>query len=302
MGIIVGLEGGGTKTGCAVIDEEGNPLAYAEGGPANLNFVSEEQQRESFRTALESALAGINAPVVALSYTVAGTFANWQWVLERLGNPLAFPVEESRMALISTGVEIAHGLSIVAGTGTLISLYWNDAHLRTVSGWGALLGDEGSAYDVAVRGLRAAVRAFDGRDPATQLVEAVRHHFGVEDLRALIPIVYQQGLQRHEIAQFAQVVVQTAQQGDARARQILTECATQLCEDALACVRGFVASEEALTVALTGGMFREPSPYREVFEACFLQAYPHAEFRTPVMAPAVAVAKIALRRYRARQT
>ncbi len=293
----MGLEGGGTKTGCAVLREDGTLLAYAEGGPANLNFVSEAEQRHAFQTALEGALASIDAPVLALGYTVAGTFANWQWVLERLGNPVAVPVEESRMAFISTGAEVAHGVVVIAGTGSLVSVYQNDVHVRTVGGWGALLGDEGSAYEVAIVGLRSAVRAYDGRDPDTMLIEAVKEQFGIDDLRALIPLVYQNGLRRHEIARFAQAVVRVAQAGDAIARQILKACATQLCEDALACAKGLFAPEESFPVALTGGMFREPSPYRETFEAGFKQVYPQVVFRTPVMEPAVAVAKVALNRY-----
>jgi hypothetical protein len=65
MGVIVGLEGGGTKTGCAVLTEQGERFAYAEGGPANLNFVDEATQRQSFEDALNSALRGIDAPVLS---------------------------------------------------------------------------------------------------------------------------------------------------------------------------------------------------------------------------------------------
>jgi len=103
-----------------VLSEQGERLAYAEGGPANLNFVDEATQRQSFEDALSGALAGIDAPVCALGYCVAGTRANWDWVLQRLGNPPAYPIEESRMAMLSTGVETAHGVAVVAGTGALI--------------------------------------------------------------------------------------------------------------------------------------------------------------------------------------
>ncbi len=298
MGVIIGLEGGGTKTGCAVLDERGNLLAYAEGGPANLNFVSEEQQRESFRQALEGALGGIVQPVLALGHCVAGTVANWGWVLERLGNPKAYPVEEGRMAFVSTGLDEAHGIAVIAGTGSLVSAFIKDELVHQVGGWGALLGDEGSAYDVALSAIRVAVRSWDGREFPTRLVNAVQDYFEVEDLRHLIPLFYQKGVPRHVVAGFAPKVIEVAQQRDWLAVRVLEGRATLLARDACACAQKVFSPLEEFPVALTGGMFRKPSPYRRAFEREFRRRFPNATFRTPQMQPAVATARVALRRWK----
>lgn len=295
MGIIIGIEGGGTKTGCAVLSEQGEPLAYAEGGPANLNFVDEATQRESFETALNDALQGIDEPILALGYTVAGTRANWDWLMERLGNPPAFAIEESRMAMLCIGVEVAHGVSVVAGTGSLVGGFKNDELVKQMGGWGALLGDEGSAYDVAMRGIRAAVRAWDGRDRESELIQAVREFFGVQDLRELVPLFYQKGVPRHKVAEFAQGVVATARKGDSTAKMILAQAGFDLARDAQACAALLFTCDDAFTVAMTGGMFKSRI-FRTAFEEFFARLFPHAEFLTPVMEPATAVAKAALQR------
>jgi len=295
MGIVVGIEGGGTKTGCAVLNEQGELLAYAEGGSANLNFVDEATQRQSFETALNGALQGIEAPVLGLGYTVAGTRANWEWLLNRLGHPPAFAIEESRMAMLSTGVEIAHGVSVVAGTGSLIGGFKRDELVLQMGGWGALLGDEGSAYDVAMRGIRRALRAWDGREPENGLIPAVQHFFHVSDLRELVPLFYQQGVPRHTVAAFAQVVIRTAEQGDAAAQQILEQAATDLAHDAQACATRLFTPEQEFTVAMTGGMFKSDR-FRDAFRSVLEPIFPHAAFRLPVMEPATAVAKAALRK------
>ena len=298
MGVIVGLEGGGTKTGCAVLSEQGERLAYAEGGPANLNFVDEATQRQSFEDALNSALQGIDVPVLALGYCVAGTRANWDWVLQRLGKPPAYPIEESRMAMLSTGVETAHGVAVVAGTGALIGGFVNDELKAQMSGWGALLGDEGSAYDVGMRAIRAAVRAWDGRDRETALVEAVQRYFGVRDLRELVPLFYERGAPRHVVAGFATHVVDTARADDMRAKFILRQAGEELARDALACAAKLFERDDIFTVAMTGGMFKSRI-FRRGFERAFELLFPYAEFREPVMPPAEAVARAALRRLRA---
>ncbi|MCS6919372.1 MAG: hypothetical protein NZM28_06345 [Fimbriimonadales bacterium] len=298
MGVIVGIEGGGTKTGCAVLNEQGERLAYAEGGPANLNFVDEATQRRSFETALEGALQGITEPVLALGYTVAGTRANWDWLLERLGNPPAFAIEESRMAMLSTGVEVADGIAVVAGTGSLIGGFRDDVLVKQMGGWGALLGDEGSAYDVAMRGIRAAVRAWDGRDRENGLIQAVQEFFGVQDLAELVPMFYQQGVPRHKVAEFAQSVVATARKGDSTAKMILARAGFELSRDAQACAALLFTREDTFAVAMTGGMFKSRI-FRTAFEEFFELIFPRADFLTPVMEPATAVAKAAWQRLRA---
>jgi N-acetylglucosamine kinase len=295
MGIVVGIEGGGTKTGCAVLNEQGKLLAYAEGGPANLNFVDEATQRESFETALNGALQGVQEPVLALGYAVAGTLANWEWLLKRLGNPPAFAIEESRMAMLSTGVEVAHGVSVVAGTGSLIGGFKNDELVLQMGGWGALLGDEGSAYDVAMQGIRAAVRAWDGRESKNVLIQAVQEFFGVQDLRELVPLFYQQGVPRHKVAEFAKSVVEKACGGDPVAAKILKRAGRDLARDARACAERLFTRADEFPVAMTGGMFKS-AIFRGGFEECFRQFFPHAKFLMPVMEPATAVAKAALKK------
>lgn len=294
MGVIVGIEGGGTKTGCAVLSEQGEVLAYAEGGPANLNFVDEATQRQSLEAAIRGAMANIHEPVRAVGYSVAGSRANWEWVLNLLGNPPAYAVEEARMAILSTGAEEAHGIAVIAGTGSLIAGFKHDQLVRQVGGWGALLGDEGSAYDVAVRALRCAVRAWDGRDRPTALVEAVQRFFGVQDLRELVPLFYRQGVPRHKVAEFAKSVVETARQGDLQARLILMRAGFELANDARVCAKSLFEREEEFPVALTGGMFKSKI-FRVAFREYFALFFPHAEFLRPVMEPAVAVARAVLR-------
>jgi len=297
MMVVVGLEGGGTKTGCAVLSERGKLLAYAEGGPANLNFVDATTQRQSFEDALNGALQGIDAPVQALGYCVAGTRANWDWVLQRLGNPPAYAIEEARMAMRSTGVKVAHGVAVIAGTGALIGGFTEDRLQVQMSGWGALLGDEGSAYDVALRAIRAAVRAWDGRDSATALVDAVQRAFGVHDLHGLVPLFYERGVPRHTVAAFAKHVVDTAQAGDRRARIILRQAGVDLARDAGACAARLFARNETFTVAMTGGMFKS-ALFRTAFQDAFRKRFPQAEFREPIMPTAAAAAYITLSRLR----
>jgi N-acetylmuramic acid 6-phosphate etherase len=108
-----------------------------------------------------------------------------------------------------------------------------DGALKTADGWGPWLGDEGGGAWIGASGLRAALRAHDGRGPSTALLEAARAHFGdpagwpaiAHDARAL--------------ASFAPDVI--AARGDAAAMAIVSVAAEMLANTARAAGEGPVA-------------------------------------------------------------
>ena len=70
------------------------------------------------------------------------------------------------------------GVVLIAGTGVVALAIGADGGLRTADGWGPWLGDEGGGAWIGAAGLRAALRAHDGRGPSTTLLDAARARFG----------------------------------------------------------------------------------------------------------------------------
>ncbi|MFK3979397.1 BadF/BadG/BcrA/BcrD ATPase family protein [Micromonospora sp. NPDC050397] len=70
------------------------------------------------------------------------------------------------------------GVAVVCGTGSGFLGADHRGRTRRVGGCEYLGSDEGSAFDLGWRGLRAAVRAADGRGPATGLVAALEARAG----------------------------------------------------------------------------------------------------------------------------
>lgn len=102
-----------------------------------------------------------------------------------LGDALLASVPATRVTVTSDAV-IAHagalggqpGVVLVVGTGVVALGIGADGALRTADGWGPWLGDEGGGAWIGAAGLRAALRASDGRGPATTLLDAARARFG----------------------------------------------------------------------------------------------------------------------------
>ena len=145
-----------------------------------------------------------------------------------------------RVAVTSDAV-IAHagaldgkpGVVLIAGTGVVALAIGADGALRTADGWGPWLGDEGGGAWIGAAGLRAALRAHDGRGPSTTLLDAARARFGAPETWPA------QLTGAAAVASFAPDVL--AAQGDAAALAIVSAAAEALAATARAVGDGPVA-------------------------------------------------------------
>nr|WP_083662703.1 N-acetylmuramic acid 6-phosphate etherase [Mycobacterium sp. IS-2888] len=105
-----------------------------------------------------------------------------------VGDALLASLRAERVAVTSDAV-IAHagaldgkpGVVLIVGTGVVALAIGADGALRTADGWGPWLGDEGGGAWIGAAGLRAALRAHDGRGPTTTLLDAARARFGAPE-------------------------------------------------------------------------------------------------------------------------
>jgi N-acetylmuramic acid 6-phosphate etherase len=123
-------------------------------------------------------------PVDEVIVGAAGAFAAPD-AARALGQALLASLRAERVAVTSDAV-IAHagalngqpGVVLIVGTGVVALAIDADGALRTADGWGPWLGDEGGGTWIGAAGLRAALRAHDGRGPSTTLLDAARARFG----------------------------------------------------------------------------------------------------------------------------
>src|SRR5688500_1850201 len=182
MRYVVGIDAGGTKTVGLLADETGTVLAEARGMGANLTTDGELQVEKVFAEILDT-LSG-DHPIAAVCLGIAGVDrphdeAVIRSILRRLGHrETARVVNDGAIALVA-GAPGRFGIVVLAGTGAIC--YGADRTGRTAraGGYGFLLADEGSGYWLGHQSLRAAVRAADGRGPATRLQPLLFQALGV---------------------------------------------------------------------------------------------------------------------------
>jgi glucosamine kinase len=126
------------------------------------------------------------------------------------------------------------GVSLVGGTGVACLSLPEAGSAAIIGGHGYLLGDEGGSYWMGRHGIGAALRASEGRGPATSLVDAARERFG--DLDSLHVRLHETARAVNAIAGFAPDVLDAAAAGDPVATGIVDDGASELAALAVAAV------------------------------------------------------------------
>ncbi|KHD77489.1 N-acetylglucosamine kinase [Actinoplanes utahensis] len=190
--LVVGVDAGATSTRCVVATVDGAIVGRGVAGGANRNS-SGGDLTTTLATALEQALEGTPRPSVLLGvFGAAGSSgagraavrvaaANAWRAAGLTGEPVTVTDLEVAFAAGTTSPD---GVLLLSGTGALAARFAGGRLEHRCDGYGWLLGDEGSAVWMGVRGLRAALAALDGRGVPTVLVDAARTHFGIGSGRA----------------------------------------------------------------------------------------------------------------------
>lgn len=142
------------------------------------------------------------------------------------------------------------GVVLAIGTGSVAIGIGDDGAYARVDGWGPWLGDEGGGAWIGAAGLRAALRAHDGRGPDTALLAAAVERFGEAD--RLPSAISWDGNQARAVAAFAPDVARAAAAGDTTASAILRDAAGALAETVLAAARRTGGDAVTVTGGLTG--------------------------------------------------
>jgi len=264
--LYMGIDGGGSKTLAVVVDAHGRERGRGAAAGSNYAAIGLDRAVGNIRAAVADAtrLAGCAPPVRAAWVGLAGVDRPADHdVLHLYLCELAGVVRLTNDAeLILSALDGTIGVAVIAGSGSIV--LGRDARGDTVraGGWGHIMGDEGSGYDVGRLGLRAVVRADDGRGPATLLRDLVVREWGLAQPADLIGRVYPDGDKR-AIARLAPLVLQAARAGDKVAGEIVTRGAEELALAALT-VADQLAFPAGLPLALAGGLLTHAADYREL--------------------------------------
>ncbi len=262
MRFFLGLDGGQSSTSVVIGDETGRIIGAGRGGPCN--HAAAEEGRERLRRAVTVSVtaarvaAGLDAEVrfAAACCGMSGGPEDKRALLEAMLPADRLEVTTDAAIALAGATLSGRGIIVIAGTGSM-AFGRNESGLSArAGGWGYVLGDEGSAFDIARQALRAALRMEEGWGAATSLRGKLLEAAGAASANQLMHRFYEPAWPRDRIASLAPLVAAAAAAGDPAAQEILANAGQQLAALASA-VRGQLWSpEEAVEIAYSGGVFQ----------------------------------------------
>ena len=300
MPYYLGIDGGGTKTTCAVGDDS-SVLATASAGPSNIVRVGEATTRESLHQAVRQACAAAGiTPSQVLRTCVGGSGAARPElaaiVREFLAEMLSTPVDvvgDMQIAL-EAAFDQGPGVIVIAGTGSIA--YGRDRQRKTVraGGWGFAIGDEGSAHWIGRAAVIALLRASDQNEAAgdSALAAALFRAWGVRSLSDLARAA--NSVPPPDFSALFPAVLATK---DELAAQVLRSAGRELAQVAdIAIGRLFAKAEPGpVRVGMVGGVFRHAELVRQVFYNELRRLDPRAEVIPQVVEPVEGALRMARR-------
>jgi glucosamine kinase len=293
---VLGIDGGGTKTLCAVGDES-RLLATATAGPSNVLRVGETQARESLHQSVRQACAAAGITPAQVTNTCIGAAGAArpevaEIVRRILAEILPSPIHvvgDMQIALESA-FGAGPGVLVIAGTGSIA--YGRDlkGHTARAGGWGYAISDEGSAHWIGRAAAAALVRDMDRTEiarpemPRTEADSKSRAALQASPLAAALlkawNVTSLEDFARAPASpnppDFAALFPAVLASSEDSATQILASAGAELAHLASVVIcrlfppnrtseSNVAASAASIPVAMAGGVFRHAALVRQVF-------------------------------------
>ena len=260
-GLLVGFEGGGTRTTCLIVGRDGSVRGRGTGGPSNILVVGKDKTSESLSDAIKEATGGkgLSGPASALCVGAAGSGNPegrrlMQEVLDSLHLSERNVIVHDGVIALMGATAGKPGVVLISGTGSVCFGMNSKGEFGRASGWGYIIGDEGSGYDIARRAMIAALRAHDMRGDKTVLAEKLAVRLGLSSIEGLVGKVYAEAMPRDQVSALAPLVLEAAREGDAVAKGLLEYAGRELGMAAVAVARQLNMLGEEFEVATMGGV------------------------------------------------
>ena len=277
---VLGIEGGGTRTTALLADGADQVLASLSAGPGNLRLLDDEQLTTllaSLRDQLPAkpdrigiGMAGVRtaADRARLTQAVARTWPDTPAVV---ADDLLLAIEAE-----SWSADCAGQVLLLSGTGSCSLCRHRDGRTVKVGGRGHIIGDRGSACDIAVHALRSTVTISDIEAGWPALGGDMLAFLQMNDPEALIE--WSMSASKTEIASLAQVVFEAAaSRQDEIAVAILRRASDRLSKDAVHCAARIAAPGEKIQFLLNGSTLLKNPWFADEVTAKILAARPGSE-------------------------
>jgi glucosamine kinase len=300
MDYVLGLDGGGTKTECVLMDRAGKILSRSFSGPSNPWRIGVESAVREIENAADLSLREARIErngVVALGAGLAGV-GNAE-IKERVRSSLqgifpgvaisVFTDLEAALAAAEEGPVIV----LVAGTGSAAIGRDAQGQIWRAGGHGPRTGDDGSAYDIGARAVTRAMKEREGKGTDSTLGSKILEQL---DYPSWPDLQRRAAVQPDMVFPSAfPIVAAAADAGDPAALEILLQAARELSSLVNTVAEHMGYGGQSILIAKTGGTVGRSVFFDAQLDAALKKALPLAKIGGLAMSPAEAAARAAMK-------
>jgi len=260
---VAGVDGGASKTVALVGTAEGRILGRGEAGSSNYHNIGSVAASQAIKNAVIEAkkaagLHGIRLEMAVVALAAIDSSKDSKEAnrfVRRAHLAKKNLVIHDSVAALYTATHGKPGIIANSGTGCFAAGTSSARKYVRVGGWGNLIDDRGSAFDIGMKAITMAFRMVDGRTPRTSLVSLLKRRLQINMFDEILDLVYVNKIGVHEIARLAPLVSKAAR-SDKVCRSILKDAGLSLAELVNTAARELRLTDKRFVVYTTGGGFK----------------------------------------------
>jgi N-acetylglucosamine kinase-like BadF-type ATPase len=234
----IGVDGGGTKTECILVDDAGAIVARHVAPGCNPSVVGPDEARRIVTEALralrdQSAAHDPQTAINRVHIYAAGSRAFWRETAAALAEFGNVVTADDSLPVLELATHGGPGLVLHGGTGSFVAARGPDGSIHYAGGVGWRFGDGGSGYDLGRRAIARGLLELQGWAPASPLPAMLREHTSLgraADAAAMTRYFYTHADANRQIAALAPAILHLASEGDPTAREIVAGSGGELLE------------------------------------------------------------------------
>lgn len=289
--LVLGIDGGGTKTDLALANLDGEILDRVKAGPASLRNTGVDKSCENILKGFKNlpVKGELVASFVGLPAIQEECSDKKEYIEKYLSKGISgeITVGSDQLVAFKSGANRKPGVVVIAGTGGVVRGFAKET--TKASGWG-YFGDEGSAFWAGIKAYRAITKELDGRGQKTKITEMAFDRWDINSGNELNKIIYKNPMDR--IPELSILVDYAQRNGDELAEKILIEAAQELYLSTEKVINELNLKDSFPLVAV-GGMFKSEF-LKDKFSKKIKEIAPDANIKKPEKDPVYGAVKLAL--------
>jgi N-acetylglucosamine kinase-like BadF-type ATPase len=278
-------DGGGSKLITLLYDDEFDVISTAKTDGTNILFKPVELVHSNIDKMLDELIPDYVNELEGADYCIVGSDGYFDEAVKRKISVKRMTAQnEGKIGLAAAFVK--DGVLAISGTGSSVVCMINGRFLGCSGGWGPLLGDEGSGYDIGMRSIKAAIYSYEGRRSSTMMTQMIMDRFNISNLYDIIFLLNKDPDVRHVIASIAKITSKAAAEGDRVAVDIYKHAAKEMYRTTKSIINK-IGGIPDVPIVVMGGAWKGSDVMFKTYSDLINAKYPNAQTMLPVFEPVV---------------